>query len=61
MQVESFNKAMSARPSGSRLSRLFSGSKMTPPGSAAQASPSPQMMSLDDMLLSQPVSLIEGT
>lgn len=55
MQVDSFNKAMSARPSGSRLSRLFSGSKLSPPSSAGQASLGPQTLSLDDMLLSQPV------
>ena len=53
--MDSFNKAMSARSGGSRLSRLFSGSKMMPPSPAAQASPTPHMLSLDDMLLSQPV------
>lgn len=61
MQVESFNKAMSGRPSGTRLSRLFSGSKLTPPSAAALSSPSQQAMSLDDMLLSQPVGVDCGT
>ncbi len=55
-QVESYNKAASGRPNGSRLSRLFSSSKLTPPQPAALATPSAPALTLDDILVNQSVS-----
>lgn len=56
-KVESYNRAMSGLPrSNSRLNRMLSGSSLPGPEAAADTPSASTPMSLDDILVAQPVT-----